>query len=33
VSLSSGLQRKYAHRFYTCKMGFTIESYLFRKTV
>ncbi|MDR4226953.1 GNAT family N-acetyltransferase [Bacillus mojavensis] len=31
VSLSSGLQRKDAHRFYTDKMGFTIESYLFRK--
>ncbi len=33
VSLSSGLQRKDAHRFYTDKMGFTIESYLFRKPV
>ncbi|MCY7782262.1 MULTISPECIES: GNAT family N-acetyltransferase [unclassified Bacillus (in: firmicutes)] len=33
VSLSSGLQRKDAHRFYTDKMGFTIESYLFRKQV
>ncbi|MBG9768471.1 GNAT family N-acetyltransferase [Bacillus vallismortis] len=33
VSLSSGLHRKDAHRFYTGKMGFTIESYLFRKTV
>lgn len=33
ISLSSGLQRKDAHRFYTGKMGFTIESYLFRKTV
>ncbi|KAF1680377.1 GNAT family N-acetyltransferase [Bacillus sp. SKDU12] len=33
VSLSSGLQRKDAHRFYTEKMGFAIESYLFRKPV
>ncbi|MER0468563.1 GNAT family N-acetyltransferase [Bacillus cabrialesii subsp. cabrialesii] len=33
VSLSSGLQRKDAHRFYTDKMGFARESYLFRKPV
>ncbi|WP_406621590.1 GNAT family N-acetyltransferase [Bacillus atrophaeus] len=33
ISLSSGVQRVDAHRFYQEKSGFTIESYLFRKSL
>ena len=33
ISLSSGMQRKDAHRFYLDKMGYAITSYQFKKTL